>query len=441
MRSERGVCALVVFLLLCMTGAQTPPYGTARDYYANVKLDVSLAIPRITADGQKISGTYVQVKTEATAKNHATDPPQADPVAHVRVYKATLKIGTETIFEDVDNNIDWNDPEPEPSQLWASATAADEFTFPLTKDPRDVDFASTHFAHGTELAIELTVEFKFKRQSGSIDTQTKSVTSTITPQVHNYGVLWRTNWAIIGNDPPTELEMIEGVPPATYLSAEYNALKSAFEAANYEVGGEELMSRSAIANHLPLVTSLAAPTHGGMLGVQDSLSALNTSNRIKWSSDTPNFKDRLALNGDRYASTMTSNLIPPVSLVVFYACSTHGYALPTDFWLSRHPINGPVVNGAILGFDQDVPMTIDATAHVTKVFAMLASGRSVEKAVEIANFDTPLKLPNAPRSDPGIPLKIYADKHATFSKVYLPASVRAQNEVYDHWYRISPSTW
>lgn len=154
----------------------------------------------------------------------------------------------------------------------------------------------------------------------------------------------------------------------------------------------------------------------------------------------------LIVNGDRYAATLTQSMMPPVSLVIFYACITFPYALPSDMWLWHSPLSAssPVIDGAILGFAQDTTWSATTDDHINLLFSELAAGKCLRDAVTSAN-DTFPQPPLTGSKQSHVDMRITGDKYATLTRVYLPEEVRGPegdpNTIFSDWKRVVPPSW
>ncbi len=108
--NQMGTRLLVLAVLLigtCFAGARV--YGQVQETVDNAILTAKVSIPGVTSDGHRISGTNVALNCESKAQNNGASV--SDPVVQVRLKRAVLTIGGQSVYNDV-FTVAFNEPEP-----------------------------------------------------------------------------------------------------------------------------------------------------------------------------------------------------------------------------------------------------------------------------------------------------------------------------------------
>lgn len=223
----------------------------------------------VTSDNDKISGTNVVAATGAAAQHKAVVV--SDLIEKVRLFKSKLTVNGETIF-DVTHVVDWTDAESATIAAHGP-TELDPANYENVKNPRDLRFASTHFAHNSQLTITLTCIFKYRRVSGAV-AETDPVVAAMKPKAWNRVVLWRTSVNVFNQ--PLDSQQ------AGWVAASYDRAKAAFLAANYQVSFNWIPDKSEIIAELLTATAIFGLSHGSQADITDG-TGVGAGHSITWS--------------------------------------------------------------------------------------------------------------------------------------------------------------
>jgi hypothetical protein len=391
----------------------------------------------VNADNDDVSGTNVQVGLVATALN--TGAPVADPVSQVRLKKAVLTVGGETLYSD-EFLLNWTPPGPATSEIsytdpvddapdpigtsrsnYSALQGPNPEPFEGIKDPRDIIFASTHFAFNSQVTVTLTLTFALKRASGSV-TEVQLDPAIIKPKAWNRVTLWRTHRTGAGLPLLPNYPLWDG-----WMEDAVNVANTWHTNAKYSVSIVDPGTRAAILLDMASSTSVFAITHGNPSSIDDS-----TNGTITWS-------DMETALGDRYHPAAT---LRPVSHVYLYACNTVPGMEPTKFWLWREPLNNgsPAVNSSGNGFNNSYTFTALEQQHMHVFFQQFDLGKTAKRAVTAANDAFPIPASYG-SSGTFAKLTIIGDEYQTFNHVYLPPAVRdalPEPKVYTNWWWAPP---
>lgn len=295
--------------------------------------------------------------------------------------------------------------------------------WPDVKTPSACRFASNHFTSATDLVIELTLSFKFMRQSTTIGNFPEAVVTAISPKVWNQLCAWRTELTQTGKNLPANLLLI--------TQTCYEKIEAGFLAAKYAIGPGNSSTKTAILERLKTCTAVAACTHGAQTGVDASK---GPAQYMDWYTIVGKVQE----NGDRYLVPVVAAAYPPMSVLLLYACHTlPGSPFPPDtfFKLWRLPLADfePQLNSFGGGFDQTL-LIADASAglagwdniykHPEAMFLKLSEGFPIKKALDYANATFPpiyfdgADLLTTPMTG------AFGDNMATTKYVYLTAAER-----------------
>ncbi len=423
-----------LFLLLagvCIGRAQV--YGQVQETVDNAILTAKVSIPGVTGYGHRISGTNVPLSCESKAQNSGASV--SDPVVQVRLKRAVLTIGGQSVYNDA-YNVAFNEPEPSLSatSLVAPAPQGQEpVLYPDVRDPRDVIFASTKFEHESAVAVTLTLTYVLKRSSGASD-EHELDPAVITPQAYNNLLIWRTHVTEANTNPPF-IPLIPFMPTwDAWVEDSKEEAIAWYENANYGVTYNSQATKSQIEAALASVTSVFGITHGDETSVTDGV-GIGTAYSLTWSDIESSLEDRY-----------TSTTLPQVSHLFFYACATVPGQSPDLFWLSRVPraATGDIVNAGSLGFDRSYIFTYHEMQHIHALFHYLSDGYTISAALLEVNEHNaiPVDANSSEEEDFEAALAVWlGDPFATFSNVYLPPDVRSALSapyVYVNWWWAPP---
>lgn len=300
------------------------PYGIESTIVSNARFFAKVQIPRVEGDQFLISGTNVSVSCGAEAWNLSS----AGPIVQVRLWKAKLEIGEETVY-------DYTYP-----VQWLPLGGDSPSVFEDVLDPHDCVFASTHFSAGSTLTVKATLVYRALR-SDETEIAPVSVTATIRPKVRNSVALWRTNVRDDGT-PLTPIEL-------TAVDAIYEDVADSYvNFGHHQISTLEEVTVAQLKQGLWPATAIFGLTHGDQFSVAAS-NGVGPGNSLTWAAFSP----ELCAYGQRYDAP-TGSMVPPTNLNFFYSCSTIPGASNADlnFWMWRNPLalDGQLVNAAVMGF-------------------------------------------------------------------------------------------